>query len=166
MDCNGNHSHVAWSPWPLPLAPFAGDPWPAAGVPSWPVPCCSPGARSAPVPPRRTGRRPRRGSSGSWRPRNFWGSIAGQIGGTHARVVSIITNPNTDPHAYEPTAPDARTLATANLVIENGIGYDPWVQKLLAGDRSRSTVLDVGTVAGVAAGAIPTGGTTRPMSSS
>ena len=63
---------------------------------------------------------------------NFWGSIAAQIGGVHAHVVSIITNPNTDPHAYEPTAGDARTLATAQLVVENGIGYDPWVPKLLA----------------------------------
>ena len=34
---------------------------------------------------------------------NFWGSIAGQLGGTHATVTSIITNPDTDPHAYEPT---------------------------------------------------------------
>ena len=44
---------------------------------------------------------------------NFWGSIASQIGGTHVRVVSIITNPDTDPHDYEPTATDARTLASA-----------------------------------------------------
>src|ERR1035437_2094064 len=35
---------------------------------------------------------------------NFWGSIASQIGGIHAHVVSIITNPSTDPHGYEPTA--------------------------------------------------------------
>ena len=58
---------------------------------------------------------------------NFWGSIASQIGGSHVRVVSIITNPNTDPHSYEPTATDARTIASAQVVIENGIGYDPWV---------------------------------------
>ena len=35
---------------------------------------------------------------------NFWGSIASQIGGSHVHVVSIITNPDTDPHDYEPTA--------------------------------------------------------------
>src|SRR5579871_6656717 len=42
---------------------------------------------------------------------NFWGSIAAQIGGAHVHVTSIITNPNTDPHSYEPTPRDARTIA-------------------------------------------------------
>ena len=86
---------------------------------------------------------------------NFWGSIASQIGGRHAHVVSIITNPNTDPHSYEPTPADARTLADAQFVIENGIGYDPWVPKLLAADSGRPTVLDVGDVVGVADGGNP-----------
>lgn len=66
---------------------------------------------------------------------NFWGSIARQLGGSHVRVASIITNPNTDPHSYEPTAADARTIAGARLVIENGAGYDPWADRLLAADQ-------------------------------
>lgn len=86
---------------------------------------------------------------------NFWGSIASQIGGKHAQVVSIITNPNTDPHSYEPTAADARAIAGARLVVENGIGYDPWVAKLLAAGSGTQTVLDVGGVVGVADGANP-----------
>jgi zinc/manganese transport system substrate-binding protein len=86
---------------------------------------------------------------------NFWGSIATQVGGTHAHVVSIITNPNTDPHVYEPTAADARTVAGAQLVIENGIGYDPWVKKFLAADSSNPTVLSVGDLVGVADGGNP-----------
>src|SRR5262249_33784474 len=86
---------------------------------------------------------------------NFWGSIASQIGGARTRVVSIISNPDTDPHSYEPTAQDARALASAQMVIENGIGYDPWVPKLLAADQSRATVLDVGRVLGVAANGNP-----------
>jgi zinc/manganese transport system substrate-binding protein len=63
---------------------------------------------------------------------NFWGSIARQIGGAHADVQSIIVNPAQDPHSYEPTTVDARTMATAQLAIVNGIGYDPWAPKLLA----------------------------------
>lgn len=86
---------------------------------------------------------------------NFWGSIASQIGGVHARVVSIITNPNTDPHSYEPTTQDARTLADAGFAIENGIGYDPWVPKLLAADDGHPEVLNVGTLLGIAAGGNP-----------
>lgn len=63
---------------------------------------------------------------------NFWGSIARQEAGSRATVDSIIVNPNADPHAYEPTAADARLVATANLFIFNGVGYDPWAQKLVA----------------------------------
>lgn len=75
---------------------------------------------------------------------NFWGSIAAQLGGSHVRVTSIIRNPNTDPHSYEPTAADARTIAAARLVIENGAGYDPWVGRLLAANQgSGLSVLDV-----------------------
>lgn len=86
---------------------------------------------------------------------NFWGSIASQIGGKHAHVVSIITNPNTDPHSYEPTADDAKIIAGAQFVIENGIGYDPWVTRLLGADDSQQTVLNVGNVVGVSDGANP-----------
>jgi zinc/manganese transport system substrate-binding protein len=86
---------------------------------------------------------------------NFWGSIARQLGGTHVRVVSIITNPNADPHIYEPTAADARTVAIAGLVIENGIGYDPWMPRLLAAGSARPAVLDVGQLLGVPAGGNP-----------
>ncbi|MHB8329026.1 MAG: metal ABC transporter solute-binding protein, Zn/Mn family [Acidimicrobiales bacterium] len=86
---------------------------------------------------------------------NFWGSIASQIGGVHVRVVSIITNPDTDPHAFEPTVQDARTVAGAQLVIENGIGYDPWMDKLRSADTRSPTVLDVGSLLGVADGGNP-----------
>jgi zinc/manganese transport system substrate-binding protein len=86
---------------------------------------------------------------------NFWGSIASQIGGKQVHVVSIITNPNTDPHSYEPTASDAREIAGAQFVIENGIGYDPWTARLLGADNGHQTVLNVGNVVGVSDGANP-----------
>ncbi|PZS11087.1 MAG: ABC transporter substrate-binding protein [Solirubrobacterales bacterium] len=76
---------------------------------------------------------------------NFWGSIASQLGGTRTSVQSIIVNPAQDPHAYEPTPADARTLALAQLTIVNGVGYDPWAPKLLAADSAaRRVALDVG----------------------
>jgi len=86
---------------------------------------------------------------------NFWGSIASQLGGSHVSVTSIISNPNTDPHAYEPTARDAITIARGQLVIENGVGYDPWAAKLLAADQKSLTVLNVGNVVGAKAGDNP-----------
>jgi zinc/manganese transport system substrate-binding protein len=76
---------------------------------------------------------------------NFWGSIAAQLGGTRAEVQSIIVNPAQDPHSYEPTAGDARMLATAQLAIVNGVGYDPWASKLLAANPTEGrAVLSAG----------------------
>ena len=63
---------------------------------------------------------------------NFWGSVASQVGGSHVAVTSIIASPDADPHDYEPTAQDARTIADAQYVISNGAGYDPWMDKLIA----------------------------------
>ena len=87
---------------------------------------------------------------------NFWGSIARQLGGDKVSVRSIITNPDTDPHDYEPTAADARAVASAGYVIENGIGYDAWVDKLRNGNPAdHRTVLNVGDLVGVRPGGNP-----------
>lgn len=80
---------------------------------------------------------------------NFWGSIAAQVGGSHVHVTSIIVDPNADPHSYEPTAADGRTVAQAQYVIVNGAGYDPWIDKLLqANPASGRKELNVGTFNG------------------
>ena len=80
---------------------------------------------------------------------NFWGSIAAQVGGSHVHVTSIIVDPNADPHSYEPTAADARTVADAQYVIVNGAGYDPWADKLLqANPASGRKELNVGNLNG------------------
>lgn len=87
---------------------------------------------------------------------NFWGSIAAQLGGSHVDVASIITNPNTDPHDYEPTAADGRTLAAARLVVVNGIGYDTWARDLVSSNPVPGRLtLDVGDVLGLSGGDNP-----------
>ena len=86
---------------------------------------------------------------------NFWGSIAAQLGGDKVRVTSIITNPGTDPHSYQPNTDDARTIASASMTVINGIGYDEWARQLLSADGSSRVVLDVGKVLGLPAGANP-----------
>ena len=81
---------------------------------------------------------------------NAWGSIASQLGGDRVQETSIITNPDTDPHSYEPSPADARTIAGAAVVVENGIGYDAWADKLLASNPNpQRTVLTVGEIVGV-----------------
>ncbi len=87
---------------------------------------------------------------------NAWGSILSQLGGTHVQESSIITNPDTDPHDYEPTPADGRTIASSSLFVENGIGYDPWAQKSLdASPDPDRVVLNVGDLVGVAEGGNP-----------
>jgi zinc/manganese transport system substrate-binding protein len=87
---------------------------------------------------------------------NVWGSIAAQLGGSKVSVTSIIVNPSIDPHSYEPTASDARTMASAKLAIVNGIGYDTWASKLLAANPvSGRTTLDVGDLLGLKQGDNP-----------
>jgi zinc/manganese transport system substrate-binding protein len=87
---------------------------------------------------------------------NAWGSIASQLGGDRVQSTSIITNPDTDPHSYEPSAADARRVADAKVVVENGIGYDSWADKMLASDPNpQLIVVNVGNSVGVAGGGNP-----------
>src|SRR5215472_11878676 len=87
---------------------------------------------------------------------NFWGSIAGQLGGSKVAVSSIIVNPNTDPHSYEATASDGAAIARSRLAIVSGIGYDSWASKLIAANpASGRVVLDAGKLLGLSEGDNP-----------
>jgi zinc/manganese transport system substrate-binding protein len=84
---------------------------------------------------------------------NFWGNIAGQIGGAHVSVTSIISDPNADPHSYETDPRDAAALSGASLVIANGAGYDDFVGKLLSTDPNPNRdLLTIATTVGAAGG--------------
>ncbi|HVV68097.1 MAG TPA: zinc ABC transporter substrate-binding protein [Gammaproteobacteria bacterium] len=63
---------------------------------------------------------------------NFYGDIAQQIGGPYVTVTHILNNPNQDPHLFSSNPSTAKSIATADLVIYNGLDYDPWMANLLA----------------------------------
>ena len=63
---------------------------------------------------------------------NFYGDIARQIGGDRVAVVSIMNNPDQDPHLFETTPGIVRQIAGAQIAIVNGANYDPWMEKLLS----------------------------------
>jgi zinc/manganese transport system substrate-binding protein len=87
---------------------------------------------------------------------NSWGSIAQALGGDRVVVDELVNSPAIDPHAYEPTAADARAVATARVVVVNGLGYDGWASKLLAANpSSKRAVIDVGKLVGAAPGDNP-----------
>ncbi|WP_460802012.1 metal ABC transporter solute-binding protein, Zn/Mn family [Microbacterium sp. GXF6406] len=64
---------------------------------------------------------------------NIYGSLVEQIGGDRVDVTSIITSASQDPHSYEASARDRLTVQGADLVIENGGGYDSFMDALLEG---------------------------------
>ena len=61
---------------------------------------------------------------------DFYGETAKAVLGDNGTVTSIINNPSVDPHSFEATTKTAKQVATADLVIANGAGYDSWVNKL------------------------------------
>ncbi len=63
---------------------------------------------------------------------NFYGSVAQQVGQKRVVVISIMNNPNQDPHEFQSTAAIAKEVADADIVIKNGLGYDSWIDKLIA----------------------------------
>jgi zinc/manganese transport system substrate-binding protein len=69
---------------------------------------------------------------------NVYGSIASQIGGPHVSVTSILTSPDADPHLFEPDNANALAVATAKVVLQNGLGYDAFMTKLEGASPSKS----------------------------
>jgi len=63
---------------------------------------------------------------------NFYGNVAQQIGGDRVSVVSILNNPDQDPHLFEVSPAVIRQVAAAQVVLYNGAGYDPWVEQMLS----------------------------------
>jgi zinc/manganese transport system substrate-binding protein len=75
---------------------------------------------------------------------NFYGDIVKQLGGSHVAVTSILSNPNVDPHEYESNVQTAIAVSKAQLVVENGNGYDAWMDRLLSASPNNSRVVLVG----------------------
>jgi zinc/manganese transport system substrate-binding protein len=67
---------------------------------------------------------------------NFYGDVVQQLAGPGAKVTSILSNPDEDPHLFEATPSVARALSAAQIVVYNGVDYDPWMPKLLAAAKS------------------------------
>ena len=81
---------------------------------------------------------------------NEYGDVASQVGGQYVKVTSIESNPNTDPHTYEASASMAQAVAAAQLLIENGVGYDTYMGKIeSASPSSTRKVINVQKLEGL-----------------
>ena len=72
---------------------------------------------------------------------NFYGDIVRQLGAGHVSVISILSDPNVDPHEYESSVQDSVAVSQAQLVIENGADYDAWMDKLLAASPNPNRIV-------------------------
>jgi zinc/manganese transport system substrate-binding protein len=86
---------------------------------------------------------------------NTWGDIARQIAGGRVRVTSIVRDPAADPHTYDVDARAASALSGATVVIENGLGYDDFADKLLRTRAKGRTRLVIAQAVGARRGANP-----------
>lgn len=61
---------------------------------------------------------------------NEYADVLSQIGGQYVHVSSILNNPNTDPHTFEASPSVASEVSAATLIVQNGVGYDSWINKM------------------------------------
>ena len=81
---------------------------------------------------------------------NVYGDIAQQIGGARVNVSSILSDPNADPHLFDPGSSSGLAVATARVVIQNGLGYDAFMSRLEnAAPNAKRSVLTIEDVLGV-----------------
>ena len=81
---------------------------------------------------------------------NEYANVISQIGGRYVKVSAVMSNPNTDPHAFEASPSVAETVSQAKVVVQNGVGYDDFMNKIESASPSSSrTVIDAQKLLGV-----------------
>ena len=58
------------------------------------------------------------------------GDLVHNVGGDLVEVTTLV-GPNGDTHVYQPTPADAKAIAAANLVVENGLHLEGWINRLI-----------------------------------
>jgi len=75
---------------------------------------------------------------------NEYADVIAQIGGKYVQVSAIEIDPNTDPHTFEVNPKVAAQIASADLIVKNGVGYDAWADKIVAAaPNGKRKVIDV-----------------------
>ncbi len=69
---------------------------------------------------------------------NEYANVISQIGGKYVRATAIESNPNTDPHTFEASPSVAQAVSAASLIVQNGVGYDTYMEKIESASPSSS----------------------------
>jgi zinc/manganese transport system substrate-binding protein len=85
---------------------------------------------------------------------NQYANVIAQVGGRYVSTLAIESNPNTDPHTFEASPSVAETVAAAGLVVQNGVGYDTFIERIESasggvGSNSSRRVIDVQKLLGL-----------------
>jgi zinc/manganese transport system substrate-binding protein len=81
---------------------------------------------------------------------NEYANVISQIGGRYVKVSAIESNPNTDPHSFEASPRVAEVVSAAQIVVQNGLGYDAYMTNIeSASPNSARKVIDVQTLLGL-----------------
>ena len=81
---------------------------------------------------------------------NQYANVISQIGGQYVAVTAVERNPNTDPHSFEASPSVAQVVSDARLVVQNGVGYDAFMNKIEAASASSERrVIDVQKLLGL-----------------
>jgi zinc/manganese transport system substrate-binding protein len=81
---------------------------------------------------------------------NQYANVIAQVGGKYVRVSALMSNPNTDPHTFEASPAVARQVGQARLVVQNGLGYDSFMNSIEAATPSTNrTVIDASRLLGL-----------------
>jgi zinc/manganese transport system substrate-binding protein len=81
---------------------------------------------------------------------NEYANVIEQIGGSYVKVTAIESNPNTDPHTFEASPSVAEAVGAAKLIVENGVGYDTYMEKIeSASSNSARKVINVQKLLGL-----------------
>jgi zinc/manganese transport system substrate-binding protein len=81
---------------------------------------------------------------------NEYANVISQIGGPYVKVSAIESNPNTDPHTFEASPSVAQEVSQAKLIVQNGVGYDDYMNKIESASSSSSRkIIDVQKILGL-----------------
>lgn len=85
--------------------------------------------------------------------------ITQQVGGEHIQLSNMV-GPDADAHTYEPSPDDAKALLKARVIIKNGLGFEPWLDRLITSTQTQATVVNASK--GVIARTLEEGGDKIP----
>ena len=74
--------------------------------------------------------------------------VAGRLDGSKVSIKAIISSPTADPHAYEVNPRDELAIKRADVIIENGGGYDDFMGAMRSAAGADGTLLDAVRISG------------------